>query len=101
VSDAPMQPIAADDVAAAPADVTVGAPANGMLEGAGPEAPPMAAFLGKAPAANGDRRRGVAGNQAPHHGATADGQGLKPREANPRIAPTRFEAWLNRSAARV
>src|ERR671919_316467 len=37
VSDAPMQPMAADDVAAALADVAVGSPANGMLEVAGPE----------------------------------------------------------------
>src|SRR5262249_35308990 len=32
VADAPMQPLAADDVAAALADVAVGSPANGMLE---------------------------------------------------------------------
>ena len=36
-----MQPIAADDVAAALADVTVGTPVNGMVEVAGPEALPM------------------------------------------------------------
>ena len=36
VPDAPMQPMAADDVAAALADVTVGSPANGVLEVAGP-----------------------------------------------------------------
>src|SRR6185295_9525536 len=51
VSDAPMQPLAADDVAAALADVAVGPPANGMLEVAGPEALPIAAFVGKALAA--------------------------------------------------
>lgn len=35
--DAPMQPLAADDVAAALADVATGAPANAILELAGPE----------------------------------------------------------------
>src|SRR5215472_5631837 len=35
--DAPMQPMAADDVASALADVAVGSPANRMLEVAGPE----------------------------------------------------------------
>jgi uncharacterized protein YbjT (DUF2867 family) len=101
VSDAPMQPLAADDVAAALADVAVGSPAGGMLEVAGPESLSMAAFVGKALAASGDRRSVVADPQARYYGAALDEQGLKPREANPRIAPTRFEAWLDRSAARV
>jgi uncharacterized protein YbjT (DUF2867 family) len=101
VPNAPMQPIAADDVAAALADVAVGSPANGVLEVAGPEALPMAAFVGKALAASGDTRKVVADPQARYYGAALDDLGLKPRGPNPRIAPTRFEAWLNRSAARV
>ena len=48
VPNAPMQPMAADDVAAALADVAVGSPANDMLEVAGPESLSMAAFVGKA-----------------------------------------------------
>jgi uncharacterized protein YbjT (DUF2867 family) len=100
VPDAPMQPLAADDVAAALADVAVGAPANGMLEVAGPEALSMAAFVGKALAASGDTRRVVADPQARYYGAALDDLGLRPRGPNPRIGPTRFEAWLNRSAAR-
>ena len=97
VSDAPMQPLAADDVAAALADVAVGSPANGMLEVAGPEALPIAAFVGKALAASGDTRRVVADPQARYSGAALDDLGLKPRNLNPRIGPTRFEAWLHRS----
>jgi uncharacterized protein YbjT (DUF2867 family) len=95
VSDAPMQPMAADDVAAALADVTVGSPANGMLEVAGPEALSIAAFVGKALAASGDTRSVVADPQARYSGAALDDVGLKPRGANPRIGPTRFEAWLD------
>ena len=100
VPNASMQPMAADDVAAALADVAVGPPANGVLEVAGPEALPMAAFVGKALAASGDKRKVVADPQARYYGAVLDNFGLKPRGANPRIAATRFEAWLNRSAAR-
>src|SRR5262245_42437775 len=99
--EAPMQPLAADDVAAALADVAVGAPVNGILEVAGPESLSIATFVGKALAAGGDTRAVVADPQARYSGAALDDVGLKPREANPRIGPTRFEAWLNRSAARV
>src|SRR5262245_17990496 len=44
LSTAPIQPLAADDVAAALADVAVEAPVNGMIEVAGPEALSLAAF---------------------------------------------------------
>jgi uncharacterized protein YbjT (DUF2867 family) len=101
VADAPMQPLAADDVAAALADVAVASPAGGMMEVAGPEAQSIATFVGKALAASGDMRRVVADPQARYSGAALDDVGLKPRGANPRIGPTRFEAWLDRSAARV
>ena len=101
VSDAPMQPMAADDVAAALADVTVGSPAGGVLEVAGPESLPIAAFVGKALAASGDTRSVVADPQARYSGAALDNLGLKPRNPNPRIGPTRFEAWLRRSTARA
>jgi uncharacterized protein YbjT (DUF2867 family) len=100
VSNAPMQPIAADDVASALADIAAGSPANGVVEVAGPEALSMAAFVGKALAASGDKRTVVADPQARYYGAALDDLGLKPRNPNPRIAQTRFEAWLNRSAAR-
>jgi uncharacterized protein YbjT (DUF2867 family) len=98
---APMQPLAADDVAAALADVVVGSPANSVLEVAGPESLSIAAFVAKALAASGDTRTVVADKQARYYGAALDDLGLTPRLANPRIAPTRFAAWLDRSAARA
>jgi uncharacterized protein YbjT (DUF2867 family) len=101
VPDAPMQPLAGDDVAAVLADVAVGPPVNGMLEVAGPESLPIAAFVRKSLAANGDTRSVVADPQARYFGAALDKLGLTPSGANPRIGPTRFEAWLDRSAARV
>jgi uncharacterized protein YbjT (DUF2867 family) len=97
--DAPMQPLAADDVAAALADVAVGSPAGGIREVAGPESLSIAAFVGKALAASGDPRSVVADPEARYYGAALDDLGLTPRGANPRIGPTRFEAWLDRSAA--
>ena len=101
VSDAPMQPLAADDVAAALADVAVGSPANGMLEVAGPEALSIAAFVGKALAASGDTRRWSRTRRPATTARRWTTSASGPDGANPRIGPTRFEAWLNRSAARV
>ena len=97
VPDAPMQPVAADDVAAALADVAVGPPANATLELAGPEAQSMAAFVRQALAASGDTRAVVVDPQARYFGAALDARGLTPDGANPRIGPTRFEEWLRRS----
>jgi uncharacterized protein YbjT (DUF2867 family) len=98
---APIQPLAADDVAATVADVAMGSPANGVLEVAGPEVLSIAAFVAKALAASGDKRTVVADPQARYYGAALDDLGLKPRNPNPRIGPTRFDAWRNRSAARA
>jgi uncharacterized protein YbjT (DUF2867 family) len=97
---APMQPLAADDVAAALADVAVATPLNGMAELAGPEALPMAEFVGRFLAASGDTRTVVADPQARYFGTTLDDRGLTPG-ANPRIGPTRFEAWIGRTAPKA
>ena len=70
------------------------------MEVAGPEALSIAAFVGKALAASGDTRSVVADPQARYSGAALDDLGLKPRNPNPRIGPTRFEEWVRRGAAR-
>jgi len=90
---APMQPLAADDVAAGLADVVVGAPLNRVVELAGPEAMPIAEFVGRFLAATGDTRTVVADPQARYFGAALDDRGLNPGD-NPRIGPTRFKDWL-------
>ncbi len=92
LSSAPMQPLAADDVAAALADVCGEPPANAVVELAGPESLPIAEFVGKYLAAAGDRRAVVADPAAPYSGAVLDARGLNPG-ANPRLGPTRFDAW--------
>jgi uncharacterized protein YbjT (DUF2867 family) len=96
---APMQPMAADDVAAALADVCVGAPVNGIVEVAGPEALPIAEFVGRYLAASGDGRAVVADPDALYAGAALDARGLNPG-ANPRLGPTRFAEWAVRAGLR-
>jgi uncharacterized protein YbjT (DUF2867 family) len=96
LSTAPMQPMAADDVAAALADVAVGAPLNTTVEVAGPEALPIAEFVGRFLAASGDTRTVFADPQATYYGAVMGSRGLAPG-ANPRLGPTRFEEWSRRS----
>jgi uncharacterized protein YbjT (DUF2867 family) len=93
---APMQPLAADDVAAAVADITLGNPVNGAVELAGPESLSMAAFVGKFLIATDDQRAVTADPQARYFGAALDDRGLNPDGANPRLGPTRFDEWVAR-----
>jgi uncharacterized protein YbjT (DUF2867 family) len=96
LSTAPMQPVAADDVAATLADVALASPANGIIELAGPEKMSIADFVGRFLAAKGDQRKVVGDPQALYSGAKLDSRGIAPG-ANPRIGPTRFEAWFSHS----
>jgi uncharacterized protein YbjT (DUF2867 family) len=91
-----MQPMAADDVAAALADVTVGTPLNATVEVAGPEAMSIAKFVGRFLAASGDKRKVIGDPQATYYGAVMGSRGIAPG-ANPRLGPTRFEEWFSRS----
>jgi uncharacterized protein YbjT (DUF2867 family) len=93
MSTAPMQPMAADDVAAALADVAVASPLNTTIEVAGPEAMSIADFVGRFLAAKGDKRRVIADPKALYYGAVMGNLGIAPGE-NPRIGPTRFDAWF-------
>ena len=96
LSTAPMQPLAAEDVAGALAEVAVGAPLNATVEVAGPEKASIAAFVGRYLAATGDRRRVIADPQARYTGAVMGERGIAPG-ANPRLGPTRFEDWISRA----
>lgn len=99
LSTAPMQPMAAGDVSAAVADVAMGAPLNATIEIAGPEALSIAEFVGRYMAASGDKRKVIADPQALYSGAVLDSRGIAPG-ANPRLAPTRFEEWIEYSMTR-
>jgi uncharacterized protein YbjT (DUF2867 family) len=96
LSNAPMQPVAADDVAAALADIAFGAPSNATTELAGPEAMSIAEFVGRYMVASGDKRAVVADPKALYYGAAMDDRGIAPG-ANPRLGPTRFDDWFART----
>ena len=96
LSPALMQPVAADDVAAALADVAVGTPVNGTVELAGPEPLRLDELARRVLSAKQDPRQVTADVHARYFGAEVNDQSLTPG-ADPRIAPTRFEDWLSRS----
>ena len=88
-----MQPIAADDVAAALADVAVGTPVNGIVEVAGPESLPMDELVRRFLSATGDSRPVIADAHARYYGAQVNDSSLTPGD-NARLGSTRFERWL-------
>jgi uncharacterized protein YbjT (DUF2867 family) len=93
-----VQPEAADDVAAALADVAESAPVNGIVELAGPEAFRFDELARRVLSAKHDPRRVTADVHARYFGAKLDERSLIPGD-NPRIAPTRLEAWLSQATA--
>lgn len=96
VSPALVQPIAADDVAAALADIALAPPDNRTLELAGPDSVPLDDFVRRFLSAKKDKRPIVGDIHARYFGAELDDQSLTPGK-NPRIGSTRFEDWLRRS----
>jgi uncharacterized protein YbjT (DUF2867 family) len=95
-----IQPEAADDVAAALAEVAVSAPVNGIVELAGPEAFRFDELARRVLSAKNDPRRVTADVHARYFGAELEEHSLTPG-TDARIAPTRFEDWLGQSTARL
>jgi uncharacterized protein YbjT (DUF2867 family) len=93
-----MQPIVSDDVAAALADVAIAEPLNDTVELAGPEPIRMDELVRRFLNANGDSRNVITDANALYYGVKVNDQSLTPGE-NPRLGPTRFEDWLNRTSA--
>lgn len=96
LSPAFVQPVVLDDVAAALADGTVGAPVNGTVELAGPERLHRDELVRRFLSATQDSREVVTDVHARYFGAELNDQTLTPGD-NPRVGPTRFEDWLSRS----
>jgi len=94
MSPALFQPIAADDVAAALADVAVAPPVNGTIEVAGPEPIPLDKIARQYLAVKGDKREVIADVHASYFGAAINDRSLTPGE-NPRLGRIRFESWLS------
>jgi uncharacterized protein YbjT (DUF2867 family) len=79
LSPALMQPIASDDVVAAMADVTLGAPVNGTVEIAGPERVPLAELVQRFLSAKQDARKVITDVQSRYSGAELNDQSLYTR----------------------
>ena len=88
-----IQPMAADDVAAAAARVAVGEPVNGIVEVAGPEQFRLDAFIRQGLESQGDPRIVVPDPAARYYGAVVDERTLMPA-GDARLGAIRFEDWL-------
>ncbi len=95
--DALIQPIAADDVAAAVCEISLRAPAGGVIEIAGPEEFPFDEFVRQGLTAKGDPRTVVADPKARYFGAELQERSLLPTSAV-HIGEIRFRDWLAQPA---
>jgi uncharacterized protein YbjT (DUF2867 family) len=92
-----IQPMAADDVAAAVGRAAVGSPVNGVVEVAGPQEFRLDEFIRQGLHAYNDPRTVVADPGAGYFGVEVDERTLLPGK-NARLGETRFETWLTQSA---
>jgi uncharacterized protein YbjT (DUF2867 family) len=100
VSPGLFQPIAADDVAAAVADVAVAPPRNGIVEIAGPERAPFNEIVARYLKAVGDPRKVVSDPEARYFGGRVEERSLVPL-GEARLGRIGFDEWLRRSQARA
>jgi uncharacterized protein YbjT (DUF2867 family) len=92
-----IQPIAADDVASAVAEVSVGSPVNGIVEVAGPDQFRLDELIRRDLKARHDPREVIADPGARYYGAELSERSLVPGD-DARIAETHLEDWLSQSA---
>jgi uncharacterized protein YbjT (DUF2867 family) len=92
-----VQPMAADDVAAAVARIAAGSPRNGIVEVAGPEEIPLDEFVRRGLTARHDPRRVLRDPRAPYFGAMPGERALLPGDGA-QLSRTRFEDWLTAQA---
>lgn len=95
-----VQPMAADDVAAALCSVALGAPLDGVLEVGGPGEMRLDAFVRQGLAASGDPRKVLADPRARYFGVRVTERTLVPEHDSQR-GETTFEQWLARNAAKA
>ena len=100
VSPGLFQPIAADDVAAAVADVALAAPRNGIVEIAGPERAPFDEIVARYLKAIGDPRTVVRDPAARYYGGRVEERSLVPL-GDARLGRIGLDEWLRRSPARA
>ena len=92
-----IQPMAAEDVATAVANVAAGAPLNGMMEIAGPERLGFDEFVRRGLQARNDSREVVVDPNARYFGAKL-GELTLVASSDAHIGATGFEDWLKQSA---
>jgi uncharacterized protein YbjT (DUF2867 family) len=94
LSPAYLQPVASDDVAALVAKVATMAPANGVIELAGPERIGLDDLVRRYFAAKQDPRKVITDIHARYFGAELNDRSLTPSGDKPHIGATSFETWL-------
>ena len=99
VSPMLIQPMAAGDVARAVGKVAAGAPLNGTIEIAGPEAFPLDELVRRDLSARHDPRRVVADPHAEYFGTELAERSLVPDVGAAQLGATRFEDWLAQSVS--
>ncbi|MBD2059656.1 SDR family oxidoreductase [Oculatella sp. FACHB-28] len=92
-----IQPILSEDVADALVDITLGAPANSIIDLAGPDRFRFEEIIHQFLSATHDSRQVVVDSHARYFGAALNDQ-LVP-QGNSLIGSTHFEEWLNRAIA--
>ena len=96
LSPALVQPIASDDVVEALADIALGAPLNGTVEVAGPEAIPLDELARQVLVARQDPRPIMPDTHARYFGAELNDKSLIPGP-DARIGSMTFDDWLRQS----
>ena len=91
-----IQPMAAEDVAAAVGRTAVGSPLNGIVEVAGPEQFRLDEFIRRGLEARDDPRSVIADPDARYFGARLNERTLVPGD-DAGLAETHFEDWLRQS----
>ena len=97
LSPAHLQPVASDDVAALVTKVATMAPANGVIELAGPDRIGLDDLVRRYLAAKHDSRKVVTDVHARYFGTELNDKSLTPGD-NPHIGSTSCETWLARAA---
>jgi uncharacterized protein YbjT (DUF2867 family) len=89
-----FQPMAADDVASAIAEIALGEPLNGTVEIAGPESFTLDEAVSKVLDFDHDKRPVVADPAAPYFGVQVSERSLVPDDGA-RLGATRLDWWLS------
>jgi uncharacterized protein YbjT (DUF2867 family) len=100
VSTAAFQPIAADEVVAALADVVTGPPKKAIVEVAGPVRMPMSEFIRYYLDSTEDSRQLVADEHMKYFGAELTDESLVPGD-NARLGAIKYEDWFSAQPANV